>query len=69
MANRGPDTNGSEFFLCYGDTQLPPDFTPFGRITSGLDVLTTIAKGGSTPSGDGAPNTETTVVSLRTTGT
>ena len=69
MANRGPDTNSSTFFLCYGDSQLPPDFTPFGRITSGLEVLTTIAQGGATPSGDGAPNTTTTVTSIRTTGT
>lgn len=69
MANHGPDTNGSEFFLCYGDSQLPPEFVPFGRITSGLDVLRAIAAGGATPSGDGAPNLATTITSLRTTGT
>ena len=69
MANQGPDTNSSAFFLCYGDTQLPPSFTVFGHITAGLDVLTAIAKAGSTPDGDGAPNTPTTVVTLRTTGT
>jgi peptidyl-prolyl cis-trans isomerase B (cyclophilin B) len=69
MANRGPNTNGSEFFLCYGDTQLPPQFVPFGRVTSGLDVLVTIAKGGSTPDGDGVPRLATTITSLRTTGT
>ena len=69
MANHGPNTNGSEFFLCYGDTQLPPQFVPFGRVTSGLDVLDTIAKAGATPSGDGAPNLTTTISTLRTTGT
>jgi peptidyl-prolyl cis-trans isomerase B (cyclophilin B) len=68
MANHGPNTNGSEFFLCYGDSQLPPDFVPFGRVTSGLDVLTAIGAGGATPSDDGAPNLATTIRSLRTTG-
>lgn len=69
MANHGPDTNGSEFFLCYGDSELPPHYVPFGRVTSGLDVLLAIAAGGATPAGDGAPNTVTTIRSLRTTGT
>ena len=68
MANHGPNTNGSEFFLCYGDTQLPPQFVPFGRVTSGLDVLTAIANGGETPDGDGVPKLATTIVRLRTTG-
>ena len=69
MANHGPNTNGSEFFLCYGDSQLPPQFVPFGRVTSGLDVLAKIAEAGATPSGDGAPNLATTIRTLRTTGT
>ena len=33
MANAGPDTNGSQFFLVYEDSQLPPDYTVFGTIT------------------------------------
>jgi peptidyl-prolyl cis-trans isomerase B (cyclophilin B) len=56
MANSGPDTNGSQFFLVFTDTQLPPSYTPFGKITSGLDVLTKVAAGGVDGSGgDGAP--------------
>jgi peptidyl-prolyl cis-trans isomerase B (cyclophilin B) len=47
MANAGPGTNGSQFFLVYRDTSLPPNYTPFGRITSGLDVLTSIAAKGT----------------------
>ena len=39
MANAGPNTNGSQFFIVYKDTQLPPNYTPFGKITGGLDVL------------------------------
>ncbi len=39
MANAGPDTNGSQFFLVYQDSTLPPDYTVFGTITAGIDVL------------------------------
>lgn len=69
LANRGPDTNGGEFFLCYGKTDLPPDFTPFGRIISGLDVLRSVASDGELPSGDGTPLTPVTITSLHATGT
>ncbi|MHA6759933.1 peptidylprolyl isomerase [Streptacidiphilus sp. PAMC 29251] len=56
MANSGPNTNGSQFFLVYQDSQLSPAYTPFGTITAGLDILRQIAKDGtSTPGGDGAP--------------
>jgi peptidyl-prolyl cis-trans isomerase B (cyclophilin B) len=47
MANSGPGTNGSQFFLVYADTQLGPDYTIFGRITSGLDLLKKIADVGA----------------------
>jgi len=47
MANAGPGTNGSQFFLVYADTQLGPDYTIFGRITSGLDLLKKIAEVGA----------------------
>jgi peptidyl-prolyl cis-trans isomerase B (cyclophilin B) len=55
MANAGPGTNGSQFFLVYGDSPLPPAYTPFGTITSGLEVLDEVAAAGSNPPGDGAP--------------
>jgi peptidylprolyl isomerase/peptidyl-prolyl cis-trans isomerase B (cyclophilin B) len=43
MANSGPNTNGSQFFVISGPdgTQLPPQYTLFGKVTEGLD--TTIA--------------------------
>lgn len=47
MANGGPGTNGSQFFLVYADTQLDPDYTIFGRITSGLDIVKKIAEVGA----------------------
>ena len=67
MANSGPGTNGSQFFLVYKASQLPPDYTPFGRISKGLDVLAEVAAGGSTPPGDGEPKTAVEVKTLRTT--
>jgi peptidyl-prolyl cis-trans isomerase B (cyclophilin B) len=44
---KGKGTNGSQFFLVYADTQLGPDYTIFGRITSGLDLLKKIAEVGA----------------------
>jgi len=56
MANSGANTNGSQFFVVYKDTQLPPSYTPFGKVTEGLDVLQNIAAGGvQGGGGDGAP--------------
>ena len=43
----GKGTNGSQFFLVYADTQLGPDYTIFGRITSGLDIIKKIAAVGA----------------------
>ncbi|QXJ20088.1 peptidylprolyl isomerase [Actinomadura graeca] len=61
MANSGVDTNGSQFFMVYGDSQLQPDYTVFGKITKGMDVLEKIAKGGSDPKGDGKPKKKVTI--------
>ena len=38
MANSGPDTNGSQFFVVTGDAPLPAAYTRFGEVTEGLDV-------------------------------
>lgn len=44
MANRGPDTNGSQFFICDDDlTKLPKNYTIFGRVTQGIEVVHEIA--------------------------
>jgi peptidyl-prolyl cis-trans isomerase B (cyclophilin B) len=59
MANTGQaHTGGSQFFLVYQDSQLPPSYTPFGTISaSGMKVLKKIAAAGeATGQGDGAPN-------------
>jgi len=44
MANAGPNTNGSQFFIMHADYPLPPSYTIFGRVTDGLDVVDTIAQ-------------------------
>ncbi|WBP87400.1 peptidylprolyl isomerase [Kitasatospora cathayae] len=59
MANAGPNTNGSQFFIVWKDTKLSPAYTPFGRVTAGLDVLQKIAAAGEDDQngpGDGYPN-------------
>jgi len=43
MANAGPNTNGSQFFIMHKDTPLPANYTIFGKVTAGLDVVDTIA--------------------------
>ena len=43
MANAGPNTNGSQFFVMHADYGLPPSYTIFGQLLSGHDVLDTIA--------------------------
>lgn len=58
QTKKGRDTGGSQFFLVYQDSQLPPDYTPFGTISdSGMKVLKKIADAGeNTGQGDGSPN-------------
>ncbi|HSE21337.1 MAG TPA: peptidylprolyl isomerase [Pyrinomonadaceae bacterium] len=43
MANAGPNTNGSQFFIMHVDYPLPPNYTIFGRVVEGQDVVNTIA--------------------------
>jgi len=67
MANSGLNTNGSQFFMVYKDTLLPPQYTIFGKIQQdGLDTLDKIAKGGVAGGGaDGPPATEVIITSVQ----
>ena len=68
MANAGPGTNGSQFFLVYGDSQLSPAYTPFGRVTAGLEVLDAVAEAGTDDAngaGDGKPKVPVTIETVR----
>ena len=54
-----PGTTGSQFFLVFQDTPLPPEYTPFARITGGLEILDAVAAAGAAPAdgnGTTAPN-------------
>lgn len=60
MANSGqPDSNGSQFFFVFKATDLPPSYTPFGQVVSGLNVLQGVGNRGFGPplnsAGGGAP--------------
>jgi peptidyl-prolyl cis-trans isomerase B (cyclophilin B) len=62
MANAGPGTNGSQFFFTWKDTTLRPNYTPFGRVIGGMDVLAKIAAAGQDDQngeGDGYPTAYT----------
>jgi cyclophilin family peptidyl-prolyl cis-trans isomerase len=63
-----PNTTGSQFFLCFVDTQLPPDYTVVGTVDeAGLAVLDKVAAAGNNGAngpGDGAPNTPVTISKL-----
>ncbi len=70
MANSGPNTNGSQFFIVAGSDgeSLPPSYSLFGKVTSGQDVVAAINSGGA-PSGDsaGKPVTVHRIVSITVT--
>jgi peptidyl-prolyl cis-trans isomerase B (cyclophilin B) len=69
MANSGAaNTNGSQFFLVYKDSTIGPYYTPFGTITSGLDILQKVANAGTSCTysgpGDGAPKEKVIINSV-----
>ncbi|CRK56400.1 Probable peptidyl-prolyl cis-trans isomerase B (PPIase B) (Rotamase B) [Alloactinosynnema sp. L-07] len=72
MANAGPNTNGSQFFLVYGDSRLRPNYTVFGSVDAGgLATLDKVAAGGIEPTAedpapvDGTPKLTTTIRKIR----
>jgi cyclophilin family peptidyl-prolyl cis-trans isomerase len=63
MANAGPNTNGSQFFIVHKDYALPPNYTIFGKLTDGLDTLDKIATSPTGP-GRGGPDTPKTQITI-----
>lgn len=57
MANSGPNTNGSQFFVISGDqgVSLPPSYTLFGQVTEGLDSTVVALDAAGNPSSNGMP--------------
>jgi len=79
MANGGPGTNGSQFFIIYKDTELSADYTVLGKVTEGLDVVKQVADAGSDDAfktnpdgspgpGGGHPKKAVTITSLTMSG-
>ncbi len=54
MANAGPNTNGSQFFIMHADYALPPNYTIFGQAVAGLETIDTIATAPTQPGGEGS---------------
>lgn len=73
MANSGPGTNGSQFFLVYRDSlTLPASYTPFGKVASGLGIIQNVAKAGTdnaNGAGDGHPKEKVVIKSVSITKT
>jgi peptidyl-prolyl cis-trans isomerase B (cyclophilin B) len=69
MANSGgSESNGSQFFIVYGDTTLDPNFTVLGKVSSGLDVVQAIAAAGVAGGAeDGAPSQTVSIDDLTVT--
>jgi len=71
MANSGPGTNGSQFFIVYQDSELPANYTVLGKLVEGLDLVKRVAEAGTEPvpdspggEGDGAPKQKVTIISM-----
>jgi cyclophilin family peptidyl-prolyl cis-trans isomerase len=65
MANAGPDTNGSQFFIITGDqgAQLPPSYSLFGQVSAGFDTTVKAMEAAADPSQpSGSPTLEPIVI-------
>jgi cyclophilin family peptidyl-prolyl cis-trans isomerase len=67
MANAGPNTNGSQFFIVLADMQgrLPKNYTIFGKVTDGMDVVAKIGDVQVQPSPSGEPSSPVEKVELK----
>ena len=67
MANSGPDSNGSQFFIVYRDSKLPPTYTAFGEVDAkSLEIVDALVSGGvADGADDGKPRRPVTVTSIR----
>ncbi|MFH0773830.1 MAG: peptidylprolyl isomerase [bacterium] len=54
MANAGPNTNGSQFFIMHKDNPLPKNYVIFGKVTKGLNTVDAIAEAPTKPEGEGS---------------
>jgi peptidyl-prolyl cis-trans isomerase B (cyclophilin B) len=70
MANAGPNTNGSQFFVVYGNTPLPPQYTVFGKVSpQTVKLVEKVAQKGvdnAFGNGDGHPKEKVTITKVTT---
>ena len=67
MANSGPNTNGSQFFIVYKNSKLAASYTPFGEVVKGLGIVQNVAKAGTdnaNAAGDGHPKEKVVIESV-----
>jgi cyclophilin family peptidyl-prolyl cis-trans isomerase len=65
MANAGPNTNTSQFFIMHADYDLPPNYVIFARVIRGLEVVDTIANTPTTLGADGGMSKPLTPVVMK----
>ena len=65
MANAGPDTNGSQFFIMHADYALPPNYVIFGEVVEGIEVVDAIATAPTVASEMGEPSKPVTPVVVK----
>lgn len=66
MANAGPNTNGSQFFIMHADYPLPPNYVIFGKVTKGMEVVDAIATAPTRPGGEASTPVSPVVVNAVT---
>ena len=64
MANAGPNTNGSQFFIMHADNPLPKNYVIFGKVTAGMNTVDAIAESPVQPSFSGENSTPITPVKI-----
>jgi cyclophilin family peptidyl-prolyl cis-trans isomerase len=65
MANPGPNTNGSQFFIMHMDYDLPPNYVIFAKVISGMSAVDAIAEAPTTLGGDGGMSKPVTPVAIK----
>jgi cyclophilin family peptidyl-prolyl cis-trans isomerase len=65
MANAGPDTNGSQFFIMHQDYALPPNYVIFARVTAGMDAVDRLANTPTTLGSDGGMSQPVTAPTMK----
>jgi len=65
MANSGPNTNGSQFFIMHQDYSLPPNYVIFGNVIRGMEAVDALAESPTTMGGDGAMSKPLSLLTIR----